>query len=93
MKPDFNLCDCCGARVNDRGFFIATDRTTDGSGSYSADGRHVDLCQTCAVNVIQLLCQRDVGSGGPVLVPDYDMGVKALAIIDKIAAKAKRGRP
>ena len=68
---DFNLCDICGEKVDkNRRMFVATGRQMDAAGSMETVGEHIDLCNRCAVLVIQYLIKKsgDPLSTGKVLV-------------------------
>lgn len=44
MKPDFNLCDICGAKTTTSPIFACTDRRMDAAGSNEDVGETFDLC-------------------------------------------------
>lgn len=75
MKPDFNLCDCCGKRVDGPSLFVATDRKMDAAGSMDTDGEQFDICQACAVDLIRNMLVNDAG---------YELGCKIVDIVNRL---------
>ena len=76
-KPDFSLCDICGKRAPELGFFVAVGRSYDGVES-SDDGRIVDLCQDHLKSAVEFL-----------LGKDHEIGKKFMEMIDRASSRRK----
>lgn len=84
MKPNYNLCDVCGAKCEEKHrFFIATDRTMDAAGSMDDDGQHFDLCADHLLALVRFLLQEPNNKR----VPNYSLGVLAVAELKRLGGK------
>lgn len=78
MKPDYNLCDICGSKVNGPSIFLATDRVMDAAGSMEKVGETYDLCHKCLCNVINHLVKHK-----------HDLGQQVVEFVHKLKSVAR----
>ena len=83
MIPDYRLCDVCGAKCENKTFFIANDRHLDAAGSMDDFGENWDLCQNHMRKLIYKLMEKEDCSG----IHDYDKGKSACEFLKSIRRK------
>lgn len=82
MKPDYNLCDVCGAKVNkDRPVCLFLDRVCNAAGSMEDECCNFDLCAVCLSNFI---CYVDSGN------KDFELGSKLVKWVNKFSKNRER---
>ena len=75
-KPDFLLCDICGAKVPESlTMFIPTDTHFDGLETV-VDGKRIDLCHAHLHAMVKSVLKK----GG---APDYELGTRLVKWYEK----------
>jgi hypothetical protein len=86
MNANFNLCDVCGGKVEEKQrFWITTDRQMDAAGSMDDVGQQIDLCPEHLLMLLKSMLRIERNTR----VPDYDAGIRAIRELQSIKARHK----
>ncbi len=89
MKPDYLLCDVCGAKVSQgHSLFVPLDRVMDAAGSNETVGESYDLCGNCILGVIGKLLSPNGRCGAD----NHELGRRIVAVVTGMKSRAKAKR-